>query len=134
MLVQACGLAGSGLSVAMWAPQAVRVWRLRHDTRALAGLSVHTQGLVILSGVVWALYAVLVDEVWVGVPGVVNMPIAVATAWWVHRAHRTLAYQYDDDDTVADRSGGGLRACRGHPAPAGGAPRVGRLRSTDQAA
>jgi uncharacterized protein with PQ loop repeat len=78
-LTEIAGLAGSAVSLVLWWPQALVVWRCRRDPDRLRGVSVTSQVLLLLNAVLWGFYAVAAESLWVGAPGLVNAPLAVVT-------------------------------------------------------
>ncbi len=78
-LTEVVGLAGSAVSLVLWWPQALMVWRCRGDADRLGGVSVTSQVLLLLNAVLWGVYAVAAQSLWVGAPGLVNAPLAVVT-------------------------------------------------------
>ncbi|WP_421732711.1 hypothetical protein [Cellulomonas sp.] len=84
--VELVGFVASVLSLVLWWPQAVRVWRLRHDGSGLGGVSIPTQVLLLANAALWAVYAVLTGSFWVGAPGLVNAPLALSTIVLVRRS------------------------------------------------
>ena len=82
------GLAGSAVSLVLWWPQAMLVWRSRGDPERLRGVSVASQVLLLLNAVIWGAYAVSTQSLWVGAPGLVNAPLAVLTVGVLRKAHR----------------------------------------------
>lgn len=90
VVVQIADLEGIGLSVAMRV-RALRVWRMRHDHRALAGLSVVTQALVITSGIVWAAYAAVTSSSGLALLASLTPHMQSSLfAWRVPSAHRAM--------------------------------------------
>ena len=87
--VEYVGLLASAGSLTLWWPQAVRLWRQRHDAIALDGISIATQVVLLATESLWALYAVLTGSYWVGVPAMVNIPLAVLAIRLLRRARRT---------------------------------------------
>lgn len=71
------GMAASITAFVRWLPQAKLAWRQRNDDKALSGLSMGTLWLVLLNAVLWAVYAVWTDALWVGAPGLVNGPLVI---------------------------------------------------------
>jgi hypothetical protein len=67
------------VSLVLWWPQALVVWRCRRDPDRLRGVSVTSQVLLLLNAVLWGVYAVAAQSLWVGAPGLVNAPLAVVT-------------------------------------------------------
>lgn len=106
------GLAGSFVSVVLWLPQARRTWRVRHDAAALAGLSAGTQWLLVLNASIWLLYAWLAHAHWVGVPGLVTLPLALGTIWLVGRSRR--GRHCTGLDQTAAVTGSQSSLCSGH--------------------
>lgn len=74
----ALGMTASTIAFVMFVPQAFRVWRTRHDAHALVGLSLSTQFLILANATIWGAYAFVLGEFWVGAPGIINAPLAVA--------------------------------------------------------
>ncbi|MET0788943.1 MAG: hypothetical protein ABWY33_06855 [Cellulomonas sp.] len=84
------GLLASAGSLTLWWPQAVRLWRQRHDATALLGLSITTQVVLLATESLWAAYALLTASYWVGVPAMVNIPLSVLAIRLLHRARRAV--------------------------------------------
>lgn len=74
----ALGMTASTIAFVMFVPQAFRVWWTRHDAHALVGLSLSTQFLILANATIWGAYAFVLGEFWVGAPGIINAPLAVA--------------------------------------------------------
>lgn len=89
MLINFLGLTASVISFILWLPQARVTWLSRKDPEKLRGISIGTQLLVMLNATIWAVYAVLANSLWVGVPGLVNFPLALITVIIVLKATRT---------------------------------------------
>jgi len=87
--VEIIGFAASAVSFVLWWPQAVRVWRCRHRTEQLSGVSLSAQVLLVTNAVLWGAYAILTESLWVGAPGFVNAPLAVITIVILRRARDT---------------------------------------------
>lgn len=84
------GFLASLIAFALFLPQARRTWQVRDDPHALAGISTGTQWLLLTNAALWGVYAVLTEAFWVGAPGLVNGPLAIATLALIARAkHRT---------------------------------------------
>jgi len=98
-LTEAAGLAGSIVSLVLWWPQALLVWRCRREPDRLRAVSVPSQVLLLVNALLWAVYAVATQSLWVGAPGLVNAPLAVVTIVVLRRASRPGA---DGRPTVAD--------------------------------
>lgn len=120
LLTQAVGFTASMIELAVWWPQAVKVWRSRRDPVGLAGVSVPTQCILLCATSCWGLYAVLTGSLWVGVPTLVNAPLAVVTITILRRARRLRRPKRPQnlrgfDDPLVDVTG----AMEGEPARAG---------------
>ena len=89
--VHAAGLAASIVSLILWIPQAQKTWRHRNNPEEMAGISVVTQYILILSQVMWLIYGLLINSFWVWSSMIVNVPAAVLTLYLIHRAKRRLA-------------------------------------------
>ncbi|GAA2727969.1 hypothetical protein [Cellulomonas aerilata] len=86
---EVAGLAGSVVSLVLWWPQALVVWRCRRDPDGLGGVSVSSQVLLLANAVLWGVYALATDSLWVGAPGLVNAPLALVTISILRRAARS---------------------------------------------
>ena len=73
------GFFASMVSLILWWPQAARVWKFRNNPDQLAGISRLGQLLLVLSGVVWTVYASLTDSVWLAVSVSTNIPLGLIT-------------------------------------------------------
>lgn len=93
LFVELVGFLASAVSLVLWWPQAVRVWRFRHDPNGLGGVSVPTQVLLLANAALWAVYALLTESFWVGAPGLVNAPLAVGTIALVRRSRVPRVYE-----------------------------------------
>ena len=93
LFVELVGFLASAVSLVLWWPQAVRVWRFRHDAGGLGGVSVPTQVLLLANAALWAVYALLTESFWVGAPGLVNAPLAVGTIALVRRSRVPRQYE-----------------------------------------
>jgi len=86
--LNALGFAATGFSVLMWLPQARTTWLNRNDAIKLAGVSEATQWMLLAGYLLWGLFGVLSESLWVAAPSVVAMPIALATIVLIHRGRR----------------------------------------------
>ncbi|WP_456847128.1 hypothetical protein [Cellulomonas sp. P5_C6] len=101
--VEYVGLLASVGSLTLWWPQAVRLWNLRRDAVGLAGISIATQVVLLVTECLWATYALLTASYWVGVPAMVNIPLALLAIRLLRRARRVV--QASEDAPVATRAG-----------------------------
>jgi uncharacterized protein with PQ loop repeat len=90
-LVEFLGFTASAVSFILWWPQAIRVWRCRRAGASLRGVSLSSQALLLFNAALWGAYGVVTNSLWVGAPGLVNAPLAVATIVIVVRGRRTPA-------------------------------------------
>lgn len=88
MRADALGATASVISFVLFIPQALVVWRSRRDPHALIGVSLETQLLILANATIWGLYAFAEQAFWVGAPGLVNGPLAVAVIILVLRSRR----------------------------------------------
>lgn len=84
--VSALGMVGAALSVTMFVPQAVKMWKNRHNPAAFA-VSPVTGVLMVVANVLWLFYGVLLRDIWLTVPCVVHIVSAVtmcvvSISWW----------------------------------------------------
>ncbi|MCX6399701.1 MAG: hypothetical protein NTX33_07220 [Propionibacteriales bacterium] len=75
-MFEAVGYVGAVGSASMWAPQAVRVVRLRHEVEALAGISSSAYAIAVVFNVLLAAYGLSEHAVPVVVAGVINLACA----------------------------------------------------------
>ncbi len=79
VLVNALGLAATSSSLLLWLPQARTTWQNRNDPVRLTGISAATQWLLLSSSLLWGTYGLVIQSVWVSVPNIVSIFLAVAT-------------------------------------------------------
>lgn len=123
-LAEALGLAGSVVSLVLWWPQALRVWRSRRDPRGLEAVSVLSQVLLLGNAALWAGYGLATGSLWVGAPGLVNGPLALATIVVLRRSRSARRTTADADAAPAEGPLAGVpptlrTRSRGYPARAG---------------
>lgn len=87
-MFEAIGYVGAVGSASMWAPQAARVVRLRHDAAALAGISASAYGIAVAFNILLAAYGLTEHAVPVVVAGVVNLACATLIFGMLQRARR----------------------------------------------
>lgn len=71
------GFLATTTSFIRFLPQAVQTWKQRKDSHALSGLSLPTQWLTFVNSLLWILYGVLLGELWVAMPSLLNAPMAL---------------------------------------------------------
>jgi len=77
------GFAGAFISCTTSLPQAVRAWR--EPTECLIGVSVWTWRLMALNALIWLVWALLVGQICVGLPSLINGPAALVILWRTRR-------------------------------------------------
>lgn len=87
-MFEAIGYVGAAGSASMWAPQAVRVVRLRRDARALAGISASAYAIAMVFNVLLVAYGAREHAVPVVVAGAVNLGCATLIFVMLQRARR----------------------------------------------
>lgn len=75
-MFEAIGYVGAVGSASMWAPQAVRVVRLRREVEALAGISSSAYAIAVVFNVLLAAYGLTEHAAPVVVAGLVNLACA----------------------------------------------------------
>jgi len=70
------GIIASLITMGLFAPQAISVYKNRDNHQALEGVSALTSLFAILSGVLWIFYAALSSAVWIAVPSLVSVPLS----------------------------------------------------------
>jgi uncharacterized protein with PQ loop repeat len=110
--LNALGFAATGFSILMWIPQARTTWLNRNDPAKLAGVSEATQWLLMTGYLLWGLFGVLSESLWVAAPSAVSIPLALATIVIVHRGRRlppmvtsVSIIAIDEPLSVADTTG-----------------------------
>ena len=99
-LTQTLGLAASIVSLVLWWPQALLVWRSRSVPGELRAVSVSSQVLLLVNAVLWGGYAVATQSWWVGAPGLVNAPLALLTMRILLRSRQPAADRSVDDTSI----------------------------------
>lgn len=90
LALNALGFAATGFSILMWIPQARTTWLNRNDATRLAGVSEATQWMLVIGYLLWGLFGVLSESLWVAAPSAVAIPIALATIMLIHRGRRLV--------------------------------------------
>lgn len=88
LLLDLLGFAATAFSVCMWIPQARTTWQSRNDAIRLAGISETTQWLMLIGYLLWGLFGVLSESLWVAAPSMVSIPLALVTIVVVRRGRR----------------------------------------------
>lgn len=80
------GAIASVCSFLLFLPKAVNTWRVHRNPEALRGISKGTQYLILCNATLWFLLGFLEQNVYIALPGVVNLPLAVFTLVLIHRS------------------------------------------------
>lgn len=88
MLTTILGFIASTFSIIMTIPQAIRAWQLRNDFEALSGISILTQVFLLGNALSWFAYAIVDRDLFVALPGFINIPLAILTIVLVVRGRR----------------------------------------------
>lgn len=88
LALNALGFVATGFSILMWIPQARTTWLNRNDSIKLAGVSEATQWMLVMGYLLWGLFGVLSESLWVAAPSAVAIPLALATIVLIHRGRR----------------------------------------------
>ena len=99
VFVNVLGLAATTASLLLWIPQARTTWQNRNDPVRLAGVSAATQWLLLSSSLLWGTYGLAIQSVWVSVPNIVSVFLAIATIVILRRG-RSLSPVWVDTVTV----------------------------------
>lgn len=97
------GFFGSVTSCMMFIPDAIRVFKLRHDVHALAGVSLYAKGFAMVNSVLWITYAVLINAFWLGLPSSINIFVNTITVFIVtqsRRSHPKEAAEYEPQESL----------------------------------
>ncbi|WP_182377018.1 hypothetical protein [Nocardioides sp. WS12] len=90
-MFEAIGYVGAVGSASMWAPQAVRVVRLRRDVDALAAISASAYAIAIVFNALLVVYGHSAHAVPVVAAGVLNLVCATLIFGLLQRARRRTA-------------------------------------------
>lgn len=81
------GAIAATISITLFIPQAATTWKNRRNPQALTGISVGTQVLVATNALVWFALGWLEENFWISAPGLLNLPLALATLYTL-KQHR----------------------------------------------
>lgn len=80
------------ISLCKLAPQATKTFKNRHDTKALQSVSVLTQWMVVLSGVLWILLGVGLNSFTVYFPTIFQLSFAMFIIWMINKGTDKKVY------------------------------------------
>lgn len=87
-MVNFVGFIASCSAFILFIPQAVNVWRMRKDERALRGVSILTNIVLLFNACCWGLYGFLTSAFWVAAPGLVSGPLAIIMIILISKARK----------------------------------------------
>lgn len=91
LLVEVSGFIGSLMAFFIFLPQAVKTVSNRKNYKELQDtLSKGSQWFIVCNALLWGFYAFGTQAFWVGAPGIVNLPLAVVTLFYLYRADKVL--------------------------------------------
>ncbi|WP_271495797.1 hypothetical protein [Enterococcus sp. 5H] len=79
MIINIIGALANLTSLILWLPQAKITWNNRNNKQALSGISIWTQLIVSINTVMWCVYGVMIDNVWLPIGTIMILPLAVMT-------------------------------------------------------
>lgn len=79
VIVNIIGALANLTSLILWLPQAKITWNNRNNKQALSGISIWTQLIVSINTVMWCIYGVMIDNVWLPIGTIMILPLAVMT-------------------------------------------------------
>lgn len=82
------GAIATVISFILYIPSGITVWKNRSNPRALQGVSIATNTMILINTVLWGAYAVLTNQIFVGLSGLVSGPLALATIVLVLRSRK----------------------------------------------
>lgn len=89
-LVTIIGFIGAFTNTFMLLPQGWNTWTHRRNYVSLSGMSALTFGIIAFQGTTWIVYAIMVRDMWLGIPPCINVPLSLYTAFVVSRARRRV--------------------------------------------
>lgn len=91
LAVELAGFLGSVMAFLIFLPQALKTFRSRRLYQELKDtLSKGSQWFVVCNATIWGYYAIGSEAYWVGAPGLINLPLAVMTLFFLYRADYRL--------------------------------------------
>lgn len=88
ILTTVLGFIASTFSIIMTIPQAMRAWQLRNNFEAFSGISILTQVFLLSNALSWFAYVIVDRDLFVALPGFINIPLAILTIVLVVRGRR----------------------------------------------
>lgn len=92
------GFLATLVAFTLFIPQAVTTWRHRNNPVELRGVSITTQVLVLLSALLWNIYAILEHTFWVGIHESLAIPIAIFIIFLVVKARKQDKRMLQDEE------------------------------------
>lgn len=79
LIVNVLGAAANLSSLILWIPQARTTWKNRNNLKALQGISIGTQLIVVVNTILWCIYGISIKNVWLPLGTIIILPLASLT-------------------------------------------------------
>lgn len=96
-LLNLIGFVATFSAFIIFLPQAVTAWKHRDNPKALEGVSLGTQALVLGSALLWVLYGWCTNAIWVAVHESLAIPTSIFIMYQVTKSRRTLRLETADE-------------------------------------
>lgn len=96
-LLNLIGFVATFSAFIIFLPQAVTAWKHRDDPKALEGVSLGTQVLVLGSAIFWVLYGWYMNAIWVAVHESLAIPTSIFIIYQVVKSRRALRVETADE-------------------------------------
>lgn len=96
-LLNLIGFVATFSAFVIFLPQAVTAWKHRDDPKALQGISLGTQALVLASALLWVVYGVYMNAIWVAVHESLAIPTSIFIIYQVLKSRRALEPDTSDE-------------------------------------
>lgn len=96
-LLNLIGFVATFSAFIIFLPQAVMAWKHRDDPKALEGVSLGTQALVLGSALLWVLYGWYMNAIWVAVHESLAIPTSTFIIYQVVKSRRALRAETADE-------------------------------------
>lgn len=74
-LISVLGAAASATSIGLFAPQFLKIWRLRNCPEKLQGVSRGRVFILWVQALLWMSYGISLEQIWVSVPSMATIPL-----------------------------------------------------------
>lgn len=100
LLIELIGCVAAVIACYMFIPQALLVWKDRHDVHALEGVSTATSLAVGVQGFLWVIYNGAKGAWWGVVPNLFLIPLSMFILIILHRARREANDRLESPPTL----------------------------------